>query len=176
MGKHGEKKFLKILMYQLTVFSNLMSCLSSFTFLLKRRLLFFRLLLVLLFSAHLVQPLTGVDVTHVELQTAVAWVVVVKFVVTVGFTCSGDGEPGEIAVLEKVGKESSWIVSVDLGPGVSTWQTLGDSVWSWSDRGSGGDRSADDGVATDCCDKEAVFCRFLAGCTVCSFNCKPRFS
>lgn len=178
MGKHGEKKFLKILMYQLTVFSNLMSCLSSFTFLLKRRLLFFRLLLVLLFSTHFVQPLTGVDVTHVELQTAVAWVVVVKFVVTVGFTCSGDGEPGEIAILEKVGKESSWIVSVDLGPGVSTWQTLGDSVWSWSDmyRGSGGDRSADDGVATDCCDKEAVFCRLLAGCTVCSFNCKPRFS
>ena len=30
-----------------------------------------------------------------------------KFVVTVGFTCSGDGEPGEIAKLEKVGKESS---------------------------------------------------------------------
>lgn len=148
-------------MYQLTVFSNLMSCLSSITFLLKRRLLFFRLLLVLL---------------HVELQTTVAWVVVVKFVVTVGFTSSGDGEPGEIAILEKVGKESSWIVSVDLGPGVSTWQTLGDSVWSWSDRGSGGDRSADDGVATDCCDKEAVFCRFLAGCTVCSFNCKPHFS
>lgn len=86
MGKHGEKKFIKILMYQLTVFSNLMSCLSSFTFLLKRQLLFFRLLLVLLFSAHFVQPLTGVDVTHVELQTVVAWVVVVKFVVTVGFT------------------------------------------------------------------------------------------
>lgn len=82
-----------------------MSCLSSFTFLLKRRLLFFRLLLVLLFSAHFVQPLTGVDVTRVELQTAVACVV--KFVVTVGFTCSGDGEQGEIAKLEKVGKESS---------------------------------------------------------------------
>ena len=30
-----------------------------------------------------------------------------KFVVMVGFTCSGDGEPGEIAILEKVGKESS---------------------------------------------------------------------
>lgn len=163
-------------MYQLAVFSNLMSCLSSFTFLLKRWLLFFRLLLVLLFSAHFVQPLTGVDVAHMELQTAVAWVVAVKFVATVGFTCSGDREPGEIAKLEKVGKESSWIVSVDLGPGVSAWQTLGDSVWSWSDRGSGGDRLADDGVATDCCDKEAVFCRFLAGCTVCSFNCKPRFS
>ena len=43
-----------------------------------------------------------------------------KFVVMVGFTCSGDGQPGEIAKLEKVEKESSWIVSVDLGPGVST--------------------------------------------------------
>ena len=43
-----------------------------------------------------------------------------KFVVTVGFTCSGDGEPGEIVKLEKVGKQTSWIVSVDLGPGVST--------------------------------------------------------
>ena len=84
---------------------------------------------------------------------------------TTGWNCkTGEGR-----------KESSWIVLVDLGPGVSTWQTLGDSVWSWSDRGSGGDRSVDDGVATDCCDKEAVFCRFLAGCTVCSFSCKPRF-
>ena len=32
---------------------------------------------------------------------------VVKFVVMVGFTFSGDGELGEIAKLEKVGKESS---------------------------------------------------------------------
>ena len=164
-------------MYQLTLFSNLMSCLSSFTFLLKRRLLFFRLLLVLVFSAHSVQPLTGVDVTHEDLQTAVAWVVVVKFVVTVEFSCSSDGEPGEIAKLEMVGKESSWLVSVDLGPGVSTRQTLGDSVCSWFDRaGSGGDRSTKDGVATDCCDKEAVFCRFLDGCIVWSFKCKRRFN